>query len=80
MVSGMSPDQKKNAVTTICDEIGRKVIAERMKVGKTAVGNAVSDGVFPARWYREMRLLCQEHGLPCPDELFNFIRTTGNAA
>lgn len=70
----MNSDQKRAEVVKICDTIGRKLVAERMSVGKTAVGNAVSDGVFPARWYREMQALCSEYGLDCSDELFNFFR------
>lgn len=64
----------KSAVALICDKVGRKVVAERLGVGKTAVSNAATEGMFPARWYREIRLLCEEHGVECGDDLFNFVR------
>ncbi|WP_370281542.1 hypothetical protein [Pseudooceanicola sp.] len=69
----MNPELRKFKVAEICDTVGRKVVAHRMNVGAAAVSNAVSDGIFPARWYREMNNLCREHGLLCSDELFNFV-------
>jgi hypothetical protein len=76
----MRPDQSSLTVADICDAIGRKVIASRLGVGKTAVSNAVAEGVFPARWYREINMLCLEHDVPCCDEIFNFVRTPGDTA
>lgn len=75
----MTPEQMKSSVAMICDTIGRKVVADRIGVGKTAVSNAVVEGIFPARWYREMRSLCAEHDLPCPDDLFNFVSAPNEA-
>ena len=77
----MSQDHRTTTETgAICDAIGRKVVAARMGVTKTAVSNVVTDGVFPARWYEEMKLLCQESGVECPDRLFNFIRSADRGA
>lgn len=66
----------EDAPTTrdICDRIGRKLVADRIGVSKKAVSNAVAEGVFPARWYRELRAVCSEQGIECPEDLFNFAR------
>ncbi|MFC4668360.1 hypothetical protein ACFO5X_07335 [Seohaeicola nanhaiensis] len=69
----MNEKTHKEAVAAICEQLGRKRISERIGVGKTAVGNAVSDGLFPARWWREIKEMCDEQGLECPVDLFNFI-------
>jgi hypothetical protein len=58
---------------TICDAIGRKVIADHIGASLTAVSNASTDGKFPARWYPGIRELCAAAEHPCPDEAFNFV-------
>lgn len=59
-------------VATICDALGRKTVAERLGVRPTAVSNAVTDGRFPARWFPVVRGMCEERGLDCPENAFNF--------
>ena len=56
----------------IIDRLGVKRIANAVGVGETSVYNRKSD--FPARWYAPMRDLCEEVGIPCPMELFNWAR------
>jgi hypothetical protein len=58
---------------TICDAIGRKVIAEKIGTSLSAVSNASVAKRFPARWYPGIRELCADAGISCPDEAFNFI-------
>ncbi|MGR3599171.1 MAG: hypothetical protein ACU0FH_02020 [Heliomarina sp.] len=62
----------KSLVAGICQALGRRNIGEGVGVGKTAVGNAVSEGIFPASWYRVVKSLCDETGIECPLEAFNF--------
>lgn len=69
-----APDAAEITVAAICDRIGRKVVADRLGVGKTAVSNAVAENQCPARWYIELQVLCREHGMECPVHLFNFYR------
>lgn len=68
----------------VCDLIGRKAIADRIGVGLTQVSNAAVEGLFPARWYLEMRDLCRSAGVECPERLFNWKgpthSTSGDAA
>jgi hypothetical protein len=64
-------------VQTICDVLGRRSIAARVRVGLPAVSNASVAGQFPARWYLAIRAMCDEAGIACPDELFSFIPTSG---
>ena len=57
---------------TICDNLGRKNIAERLGVGPTSVSNASVAGVFPASWYLVVKEMCDEVGIECPVESFSF--------
>lgn len=57
----------------ICDRIGRKKLAERLGVGRTAISNAAVDGRFPAKWFMVIKTLCDEEGVECPLLLFNFV-------
>lgn len=63
----------QTTVSYICTALGRKVIAEKIGVGITAVSNASAQGVFPARWYVAIKSLCADAGIDCPDHLFSFI-------
>jgi hypothetical protein len=56
----------------ICDALGRRNMAQRLGVSKTAISNAAVDGTFPARWYLVLSTMCDERGVPCPKELFSF--------
>jgi hypothetical protein len=38
----------------------------------SAVYNAAADGSFPASWFRSLRDMCEEVGIECPEELFNW--------
>jgi len=71
----MDKNSDTQTVALICDHVGRKVLADRLGVGKTAIGNAVSENLFPARWYVEVKALCDAHGLSCPASLFSFVRS-----
>jgi len=60
------------SVRTICDAIGRGVIAGKLDVPLTAVSNAVRANRFPARWYAVVKSECDERHLSCPLWLFRF--------
>lgn len=53
------------------DAVGRKKIAEALKVRPTAVSNHVVRGAFPASWFLVLRALSREAGVPCPESLFD---------
>lgn len=59
-------------VEHLADTISRRLIAARVGVGMTAVSTAISRGKFPASWFVEMQALCEERGIDCPVEAFNF--------
>ena len=61
-------------VSQIADIIGRKVIAETLQVGSTAVSNAIARGAFPASWYLSIQILCEERGLDFEPSWFSMIR------
>lgn len=66
-------------VSSICDKVGRPVVARRLGVGLTAVSNAVVAGVFPASWYAGVKSLCDERGIDCPMSAFNWKAVSGEA-
>jgi hypothetical protein len=68
----MDYPSRMNTVSDICSRLGRREIATRVGVAKTAISNAVVDGKFPARWFLVLSAMCQEQGIECPKELFSF--------
>lgn len=60
-------------ISDICDTLGRKNMSEALRVSKAAIGNAVSDGKFPARWYAVISAMCADAEIECPESLFGFI-------
>jgi len=61
-------------VEHIASVVGRDVLASRLGVGKTAISNAIKAGKFPARWFRVVKDLTEEHGINCPEDLFAFAK------
>ena len=59
-------------VSDICDVLGRKEIGQRLGVRKAAIANAVADGRFPSRWYKVISRMCEDSGIDCPLNAFNF--------
>ncbi|MFC3059493.1 hypothetical protein [Paenirhodobacter populi] len=57
----------------VCDQLGRRAIAERIGRSVTAVSNAAVEGAFPPSWYIVLRDMCAAHGVACPEYLFNFL-------
>ncbi len=55
-----------HTVYSIAEILGRRKMARRLKVGLTAVGNAVSDGVFPASYYGIVKKMLEEKGIEVP--------------
>lgn len=56
----------------IAAALGRKDMAAALGVGLTAVGNAVTDGKFPASWYLILAKLADDKGVDCPMHVFNW--------
>ena len=63
-----------NTVSSICDQIGRKKMAATLGVGLTSISNASVANTFPTPWFKVVEKLCNEKGIECPDDLFNFKR------
>ena len=61
-----------NKVSDMCDQLGRKRIADSIGVRVTAVSNASVDGAFPASWFNVIDALCDEAGIKLSRSLFNF--------
>jgi hypothetical protein len=59
-------------VEKISDEIGRKRLAALIGVGRSAVTNAIKDGVFPASWFVVVSRECEAAKIDCPLSAFNF--------
>lgn len=59
-------------VSSICEAIGRGVLADRLGVGRQAISNAVTEGSFPASWYAIIKDECDRTGTKCPRRLFRF--------
>lgn len=68
-----APNTSEVTAADICDALGRKAMAVRLRVKSTAVSNAATDGRFPSRWLKIVRSMCEEIAIPCPESLFNFI-------
>lgn len=64
----------------VANALGRAAIAQRVGVGLTTVSAAVTEGLFPASWYLEMKSLGAEKGVDIPDTLFRFKGKTVSAA
>lgn len=63
-------------VSTICDTLGRRAIADRVGVGLTTVSNAATSNCFPAKWYILIKAMCDEEGIECPMYLFSFVASS----
>ena len=61
------------SVKSICDAIGRKKLADALAVGMSAISNACSENVFPARYYAVVKAECDVAGVACPLSLFSFV-------
>lgn len=68
-----------SSVALICDALGRRRIAVAVGVKLTSVSNAVTAGIFPARWFDVIDGLCREASLDCPRTLFAFVRSSETA-
>jgi|GEM_PF-3296930 len=65
--------QKPITASEVCDALGRRLMADRLGVGLTAISNASVLGQFSPRWYKVIKSLCAEASVDCPDHLFSFI-------
>ena len=54
----------------LADAIGRKKMADALRVLPTAVSNAVVRGWFPSSWFLVVKALADEVGQDCPPALF----------
>jgi len=59
-------------VIEIVEVIGRAHLASRLDVGRAAISNAISDEIFPAKWYRIVKSECDQAEISCPLSCFNF--------
>lgn len=68
MVARMSKKQINHIIATL----GQSEIEGRVGVGPDMIRHAKSKGIFPANWYRILKEMSDEVGIPCPLSLFNW--------
>ncbi len=61
-----------NSVTKILESVPHNAICDRLAVKERSIRLAKERGVFPASWFSEMKKLCVEHGVDCPQGVFNW--------
>ena len=66
----------KSLVHKITDTIPHELLCKQFGVKQRTIRLARENGFFPASWYVGMKQLCDEHGLACPESLFNFKTTS----
>ena len=71
------PSTPSLTVSIICDSLGRQVMADRLRVGLTAISNACSANRFPAKWFITVRAMCVAAGIGVDEALFNFTASSG---
>ena len=57
-------------VTELFAAIGRERIRKEAGYGQQVLSRAVTDNLMPAHWYFDIRRMCEEDGIPCPEHLF----------
>lgn len=60
------------SVSEIVGAVGRGSLRDKLGVGDAAISNAISRGVFPARWWGVLKAECDTIGIECPLEAFSF--------
>lgn len=61
----------KPKVKEITDAIGNE-LPDALDVKPRSVRAAREFGVFPASWFNVVEHLCEENGIECPRDAFNF--------
>lgn len=51
-------------------KLGRDRIRREANHGHQVLTRAVADNLMPAHWYFDIRRMCEEDGIPCPEHLF----------
>jgi hypothetical protein len=69
----------RTAVHTITDTVGSDAICARLGVKPRSVRLARTEGRFPASWYAEISAMCDEAGVDCPLDAFNWKCTAADA-
>lgn len=67
-------------VQDIVLELDRAMLRDELQVGDTAISNAVSRNVFPAKWFDVVEKMCASKEIECPRSLFAFVGNRGTAA
>lgn len=57
-------------VTELFATLGRDRIRRECGHGHQVLTRAVAENVMPAHWYFDIRHLCAESGIECPEHLF----------
>ena len=66
-------------VADLFTALGRDRIRKEAGHGHQVLTRALADNVMPAHWYFDIKRLCDERGLECPEHLFR-RRTSRGAA
>lgn len=59
-------------VTELFAAIGRERIRKEAGYGQQVLSRAVTDNLMPAHWYFDIKRLCDEKGVECPEHLFRW--------
>lgn len=66
------------AVKQITRAMGAEEAERRLGVGRRSLRLAREREVFPASWYPQIRDFCEERGLNCPMDAFNWKSPSEN--
>jgi hypothetical protein len=61
-------------VKEIVEQVGSDKLECACGVTEFSVKAAKRERMFPASWFKVVEKLCNEKGIECPDNLFNFKR------
>lgn len=69
----------QHQVHQIVSQLGDEAITRELGVSIHSVRAAKRERVFPASWYAAVKRLCDEAGIDCPEDAFNFRSPTSDA-
>jgi hypothetical protein len=67
-------------ISDIVSAVGRAGLRKKLDVSDTAISNALSRGLFPAKWYRIIHGECEAIGIDCPMAMFSFVESAAEDA
>ena len=68
------------ALRDFYDAVGRQDLAAEIGLTVAALTNRYPKGTMPARWYPAAKSIAERKQVKCPDDLFDWVTTSGEAA